>query len=145
MNLPEYVSKDEVQRVCNTLGIRDWSSLEDFEVLPSEAEKILNQISGEVHEIAIGDFVDGLQVELEHGRRFPDANITNNHPILTAKIVLAHLKETLLYYRRIAVMELEADVFKATKAGNAENIQKTYWKLINAKASLLSAEARALA
>jgi hypothetical protein len=145
MKLPEYVSKSEVQRVCKLLGIRDWSSMTNFEVLPSEAETILNQVGGEVHEIAIGDFVDGLQVELEHGRRFQDANITNNHPILTAKIVLAHLKETLLYYRRIAVMELEADLFKATKAGDAEKVQAVYWKLINAKSSLLSAEAKALA
>jgi len=37
--------------------------------------------------------------------RFPDANVTDNHPVLTEKIVLAHLKESLLYYKRLAVAE----------------------------------------
>jgi len=36
-------------------------------------------------------------VELEHGTRFKDANVTNNHPLLTGKIVFAHLKESLYY------------------------------------------------
>lgn len=145
MNIPKYVSKNLVQRCCEVLKIRDWSSMTEFEVLPSEAEVILNQIGGEAREISIGDLVEGLQVELEHGRRFPDANITNNHPILTAKIVLAHLKETLLYYRRIAVMELEADLFKATRSSDGKKAQEVYWKLINAKASLLNAEVKSLA
>jgi hypothetical protein len=42
-------------------------------------------------------------VELEHGTRYPEANVTNNHPILTGKIVLAHLKETLDYYQRLVM------------------------------------------
>ena len=47
--------------------------------------------------IALEDFRMGLEVELEHGMMFDDANVTNNHPILTGMIVLAHMKETLDY------------------------------------------------
>jgi uncharacterized protein (DUF302 family) len=144
MKTPEYVSVSEVQRVCSELGLRDWSSIADFDILPSEAKKILAQIGGEAGQIGLADFVEGLQVELEHGRRFPDANITNNHPILTAKIVLAHLKETLLYYRRIAIAELEADLFKATLSTDGGKSKQVYGKLIGAKAALLRAEASAL-
>ena len=53
--------------------------------------------------IDIEDFRQGLEVELEHGLRFKDANATNNHPILAGKIVLAHMKEFLDYYKRLEV------------------------------------------
>ena len=36
--------------------------------------------------------------KLEHDTRFPDADATNNHPVLAGNIVLAHLKESLLCY-----------------------------------------------
>lgn len=35
----------------------------------------------------------GLDVELEHGLRDPETNMTNNDPVLTGKIAYAHLKE----------------------------------------------------
>jgi hypothetical protein len=75
-------------------------------------------------------------VELEHGLQFPDANVTNNHPILTGKIVLAHLKEMLDYYLRLNVAELEGDLLKASKSGNAEKLARIYKKLIMARAAL---------
>lgn len=40
----------------------------------------------------------GLKVELEHGRVNPVTNITDNDPIMTLKIVLAHLSEDPQYY-----------------------------------------------
>jgi hypothetical protein len=77
-----------------------------------------------------------LEVELEHGVQFPDANVTNNHPVLTGKIVLAHLKEMLDYYLRLEVAELEGDLFKASRAGDAEKMARKYKKLIQARAAL---------
>ena len=50
-------------------------------------------------------------MELEHELQFPDKNVTNNHPILTGKIVLAHLKEMLDYHIRPKVAELEGELF----------------------------------
>ena len=92
MNLPEYVSQDEVKRVCKELGFRDWSKLNEATVTQKEASEILRVVNTEGMDIPIDDFKQGLEVELEHGIRYDDANVTNNHPILTGKIVLAHLK-----------------------------------------------------
>lgn len=47
----------------------------------------------------------GMEVELEHGRRDPLTNVTDDDPLLTAKIALAHLRELPDYYTRAAVME----------------------------------------
>ena len=78
-------------------------------------------------------FRKGLEVELEHGTRFEDANVTNNHPILTGKIVIAHLKETMDYYERIDVAEMEGDLLKAILSQNVEKIESKYKKLIDAQ------------
>ena len=107
MELPVYVTVEEVQRVCQALKIRDWTQLADAKVTPEEARVILQEVNTEGMPIPLVDFVIGLEVELEHGTRFQDANVTNNHPILTGKIVLAHLKETMDYYQRLDVAELE--------------------------------------
>ena len=93
------VTNEEVGRACESLGITDWSSRPKFTISADEARAILEEVGGEAGEVELEDFRDGLQVELEHGTRFPDANVTNNHPVLTGKIVLAHLKESLLYYK----------------------------------------------
>lgn len=53
-----------------------------------------------------------LAVELEHGRT-RGTNVTNNHPLLTGLIVLAHLSEDKLYYARLACMELEGELTNA--------------------------------
>jgi CBS domain-containing protein len=47
----------------------------------------------------------GMEVELEHGRRDPLTNVTDDDPLMTAKIALAHLRELPDYYTRLAVME----------------------------------------
>lgn len=56
----------------------------------------------------VEQFRIGLNVELEHGRRDPSTNVTNDDPILTGKIALAHLNEFPDYYTRLAKMEEEA-------------------------------------
>jgi len=68
--------------------------------------------------------------------RFSDANVTNNHPVLTGLIVLAHLKESLDYYKLLDVAELEGDLVKAIAAGNAEKIKKYYQRLAAARIAL---------
>jgi hypothetical protein len=80
-------------------------------------------------------------VELEHGVRFKDANVTNNHPLITGMIVIAHLKESLDYYKLLDVAELEGDLLKAVAAGNTAKIKKEYKKLALAKITLAKAEA----
>ena len=78
----------------------------------------------------------GLEVELEHGTRFSDANVTNNHPLLTGKIVMAHLKESMDYYRRLEVAELEGDIVKAIVEGNQNKLESLIKRLEKAKFNL---------
>lgn len=136
MEVPEYISKQEVQRVCAELGIRDWTQLTKPEIAIEEAEIIQKIVGGESLLISAEAFQGGLEVELEHGLQFSDANVTNNHPILTGMIVLAHLKEMLDYYDRLEVAELEGDLLKAMKAGNSEKALLKYKQLVNANADL---------
>jgi hypothetical protein len=51
----------------------------------------------------------GLDVELEHGLVNPHTNVTNDDPIMTGKITLAHLNEFPDYYTRLYKMEEEAE------------------------------------
>lgn len=51
----------------------------------------------------------GMEVELEHGRRDPATNVTDDDPVITGKIALAHLNEFPDYYRRLRQMEREAE------------------------------------
>jgi len=140
MNIPDYVSVEEVKRVCKELKIRDWTLLKKAEVLPEEAKKILDELEAPDMEISVDNFKIGLEVELEHGIRFAEANVTNNHPILTGKIVLAHFKESLDYYQRLDVAEIEGDLLKAVANKNSEKVMALYEKLVKAKLELSKAE-----
>ena len=44
------------------------------------------------------EYMEGINIELEHGTVDPDTNVTNDDPLLTGKIALAHLKEFPGYY-----------------------------------------------
>jgi hypothetical protein len=65
----------------------------------------------------VEQFRMGMDVELEHGARDPETNVTNNDIMMTGKIAWAHLKEFPDYYDRLEVMEEEAEA---------------YWEAINA-------------
>ena len=65
--------------------------------------------------------------------------MTNNHPLLTGKIVLAHLKETIDYYKRIDIAEIEGDLLKAVLSGDSQKIQSKYRKLLEAQKTLIQA------
>ena len=51
----------------------------------------------------------GLDVELEHGVIDTHTNVTDDDPIMTGKIALAHLNEFPDYYTRLDKMEKEAE------------------------------------
>ncbi|OPY76314.1 MAG: hypothetical protein A4E63_00149 [Syntrophorhabdus sp. PtaU1.Bin050] len=140
MELPEYISAKEVKRVCKELKIRDWTRLKKPTVLAEEAKLILSEVNTESMKIDLKEFTTGLEVELEHGIRFADANVTNNHPIITGMIVLAHLKESLDYYKLLDVAEAEGDLVKAVAAGDVAKIKKYYKKVQEARIVLSQAE-----
>lgn len=141
MKLPDYITVDEVKRVCSELGLRNWSEITEPDVSEEEAATILDIVNTRGMDIPLEAFRKGLEVELEHGTRFDDANVTNNHPVLTGMIVLAHLKETMDYYERIDVAEVEGDLLKAVLSGNIEKIEAKYRKLIDAQRLLNQAVA----
>ena len=78
-------TSDEARAIATQLGI-------DFGALGCDLEQ----------------FRMGLGVELEHGPRDPETDVSGNDPIVTGKIALAHLTEFPDYYTRLAVLELEA-------------------------------------
>ena len=140
MNIPEYITKEEVRRVCSAIAIRDWTALTEAKVKIEEAVVIQKLIGGEALAISSEDFRDGLEVELEHGLAFSDANVTNNHPLLTGKIVLAHLKETLDYYVRLRVAEIEGDMLRALIDKNSDKLMQKYRLWVAAKSELANRE-----
>jgi hypothetical protein len=144
MKLPEYVTVKEVKKVCQALGLRDWTKMRKAEVKEEEARIILEEVGPRGMKIPLEDFRIGLEVELEHGTRYQEANVTNNHPLLTGKIVVAHLKETMDYYRRLDVAEIEGDLLKAFKAGNLAKAREKYLKLAQAKLALAQTEKETL-
>jgi hypothetical protein len=60
---------------------------------------------------------DGMNVELEHGTRFPDLDVSGDDPVVTVKIALAHLREFPDYYERLAAMEREGEAAWQGKTG----------------------------
>jgi hypothetical protein len=145
MKISQYVTVEDVRKVCKDLKISDWTKKKDMKVSLTEAKKILSLVNVEKMKIDPKEFCAGLEVELEHGMTFKDANVTNNHPILTGLIVLAHFKESLDYYRLLEVAELEGDLVKAIAKGNAAKIRSYYQRLANSRIELSRAELKRLA
>jgi hypothetical protein len=63
----------------------------------------------------VEQFRMGMDVELEHGRRDLETNVTDDDTTMTAKIARAHLNEFPDYYSRLAVMEAEAEAYWAAR------------------------------
>ena len=76
-----------------------------------QAKQIGDALGIDWTRFGVEQFWMGLEIELEHGARDPETNVTHNDPLLTGKIALAHLKEFPDYYTRLAIMEKEADEF----------------------------------
>lgn len=79
-------SAEDARRIGEQIGI-DWSTAE-FDV---------------------EQFRMGLHVELEHGARDVQTNVTDDDEVTTGKIAWAHLNEFPDYYTRLAAMEAEAE------------------------------------
>lgn len=65
-------------------------------------------IDWETSPFGVGQYLLGLEVELEHGARDPETNVTDDDDLTTGRIAWAHLKELPDYYTRLAVMEADA-------------------------------------
>lgn len=73
--------------------------------------------------ISLSDWQDGLNIELEHGKKMGKiTNITNNNLDLTAKIAIAHLIEDPYYYKYLIKLEKKRELYwKGKKKPNIFN------------------------
>lgn len=76
-----------------------------------EAKEVGEKIGIKWDKFDVDQFRRGMDVELEHGTIDPSTNVTNDDPILTGKIALAHLNEFPDYYDRLEEMEDKAEEF----------------------------------
>jgi hypothetical protein len=76
-----------------------------------EAKEIGERLGLDWAKFDVEQFRMGMDVELEHGIRDPQTNVTNDGAFTTGKIALAHLNEFPDYYIRLKKMEEEADEF----------------------------------
>ena len=75
----------------------------------SEAKQIGEQLGIDWIKFDVEQYRMGLDVELEHGLVDPHTNVTNDDPLMTGKIALAHLNEFPDYNTRLDKMEKEAE------------------------------------
>jgi hypothetical protein len=73
-----------------------------------EAQQVGASLGIDWKKIDLEQFRRGLEVELEHGTRDPETNVTSDDLSLTGKIAWAHLKEFPDYYTRLDKLEAEA-------------------------------------
>jgi hypothetical protein len=76
-----------------------------------EAKEIGEELGVDWAQFDVEQFRMGMDVELEHGLRDNDTNVTNDEPLMVGKIALAHLKEFPDYYTRLDKMEKEAEAY----------------------------------
>jgi len=76
-----------------------------------EAKNIGERLGLKWDKFDIEQFRMGMDVELEHGTVDTATNVTDDDPLTTGKIALAHLNEFPDYYTRLDEMEEEAERF----------------------------------
>ena len=76
-----------------------------------EAKKIGEQLGIKWDKFDVEQFRMGMDVELEHGLVDSNTNVTNDDPLITGKIALAHLNEFADYYTRLDKMEEDAEKY----------------------------------
>ena len=85
------------------------------EFTTEDARRIGSALKIDWGQVELDQFRMGLGVELEHGTRDAETNVTGDDELLTGKIALAHLREFPDYYTRLAKLEEEADEYWASK------------------------------
>ena len=86
MTVKKHFTAEKAKEIGEKLGI-DWSKFD------------------------VEQFRRGMDVELEHGTVDPHTNVSDDDPLITGKIALAHLNEFSDYYTRLDKMEEEAEKF----------------------------------
>ncbi|NLI14108.1 MAG: hypothetical protein GX425_16215 [Peptococcaceae bacterium] len=79
--------------------------------IEDQAREIGEKLGIKWDKFDVDQFRRGMDVELEHGSRDALTNVTEDDPLVTGKIALAHLNEFPDYYDRLEKMEKEAEEF----------------------------------
>ncbi|MFC1780373.1 DUF5661 family protein [Patescibacteria group bacterium] len=74
-----------------------------------EAKKVGEELGVDWTKFDVDQFRRGMDVELEHGTVDSNTNVSDNDPLITGKIALAHLNEFPDYYDRLEEMEKKAE------------------------------------
>ncbi|MBU0707121.1 hypothetical protein KKG41_01980 [Patescibacteria group bacterium] len=90
MSAKEHYSAEQAKKIGEQLGI-DWSKFD------------------------VEQFRHGMDIEMEHGTENPVTNVSNDEPLISGKIALAHLNEFPDYYHRLDKMEEEAEQYWESK------------------------------
>jgi len=80
-----------------------------------DARRVGTALGVDWQQVDVEQFRRGMEVELEHGTRDPETNVTDDDLSLTGKIAWAHLKEYPDYYMRLDSLEAEADTYWKTR------------------------------
>lgn len=86
MSGKKYYTEEQAKEIGEKLGL-DWSKFD------------------------VDQFRRGMDIEMEHGLVDEQTNVSNDDPLTTGKIALAHLNEFPDYYDRLEEMEEEAEKF----------------------------------
>lgn len=89
--------------------MRNLSSKKHFSA--DEAKRIGEQLGIKWDKFNLEQFRMGMDIELEHGLVDPHTNVSNDDPLTTGKIALAHLNEFPDYYTRLEKLEKEAEKY----------------------------------
>lgn len=83
----------------------------------AEATEIAKKLGIDFNKVAftLEEYLEGINIELEHGTVDPDTNVTDNDPIATGKIALAHLNEVSFYYNDYIGLEAWEHAIEAFK------------------------------
>ena len=83
-----------------------------------DAEYVASLLGINFDKFTIFEFLDGINVELEHGLVDLETNVTNDDLITTAKIALAHLKEFPNYYNKDYGLKMFEEYLKSKLDNN---------------------------
>jgi len=88
----------------------------------SEALDIAKQLGIDFDKVKFTpeEYLEGINIELEHGTVDPHTNVTNDDPLITGKIALAHLNESEIYYNDdigLEAWEHAVEAFKGDHKG----------------------------
>ena len=79
------------------------------------AKEIGDDLDINWNKVDLNEFTKGVNIEFEHGTKYPETNVTKNDKKLTGKIAWAHLKEFPDYYTRLEKLEKKAGEYWKSK------------------------------